>query len=61
MAQINEPDIPNKGFIEPPQCMPDEFKLKDTIKAYKNFYINDKIKIKKLNWKKLNNKPEWIK
>lgn len=59
--QINEPNIPNNGFTDPPQCMPDEFKMENTIEAYKNFYINDKIKIKKLDWKKLNNKPEWTK
>jgi hypothetical protein len=57
----NEPNIPDNGFIEPPQCMPDEFKHQNTLIAYKNFYINDKVKIKKLDWKKLNNKPEWIK
>ena len=56
----NKPNVPNKGFTPPPQCMPDEFKMKDTIEAYKNFYINDKIKIKKLTYNKLNNKPEWI-
>jgi hypothetical protein len=41
--------------------MPDEFKGPDTLEAYKKFYILDKVKIKKLDWKKLNNKPEWIK
>jgi len=56
----NEPILPDNGFIEPPQCMPEEFKKENTIEAYKNFYINDKIKIKKLDWKKLNNKPEWV-
>ena len=56
----NEPNIPNNGFVDPPMCMPDEFKLGSTIEAYKNFYINDKVKIKNLDWKKLNNKPEWI-
>ena len=60
-CRINEPNIPDNGFVEPPQCMPDEFKRKDTVEAYKIFYIEDKIKIKKLSWKKLNNKPEWIK
>jgi hypothetical protein len=40
--------------------MPEEFKMENAIEAYKNFYINDKIKIKKLTYNKLNNKPEWI-
>ena len=59
--QINEPNIPDNGFVDPPQCMPDEFKLGDTIEAYKKFYIEDKVKVKKLDWKKLDNKPGWVK
>lgn len=57
----NEPNIPNNGFTPPPQCMPDEYKKENTLEAYKEFYIKDKIGIKKLNYNKLNNKPEWIK
>jgi hypothetical protein len=57
----NEPNIPDNGFTPPPQCMPDEYKKEDTIKAYRNFYIEDKLGIKKLNYNKLNNTPEWIK
>jgi hypothetical protein len=56
----NKPNIPDNGFAPPPQCMPEEFRMENTIEAYKNFYINDKIKIKKLTYNKLNNKPEWI-
>jgi len=57
----NEPKLSNKQFIAPPQCMPDVYRNNDTIKAYKTFYIEDKIKIKKLSWNKLNNTPTWIK
>ena len=53
--------IPYNGFTPPPQCMPDEYKQTDTIKAYRDFYIKDKLGIKKLNYNKLNNTPEWIK
>jgi hypothetical protein len=60
-CQNNKPNIPDNGFIAPPQCMPDEYKMDDTLEAYKKFYILDKVNIKKLDWKKLNNKPEWIK
>ena len=56
----NKPNLPDNGFTPPPQCMPDEFKSKDTVEAYKNFYIKDKVAIKKLNWNKLNNKPSWV-
>jgi hypothetical protein len=56
----NEPNLSNNEFVEPPQRMPEEFRKEDTIEAYKNFYINDKVKVKKLDWKKLNNKPKWV-
>ena len=59
-CQDNEPSLPNNEFTEPPQCMPEEFRKENTVEAYKNFYINDKVKVKQLDWKKLNNKPEWI-
>jgi hypothetical protein len=56
----NEPNIPDNKFMPPPKCMPLEFQTEDTIESYKRFYIEDKIKIKKLNWNKLNNKPKWV-
>jgi hypothetical protein len=31
-------NIEVSGFVEPPQCMPDEYKDTDTIKAYKKYY-----------------------
>lgn len=57
----NEPQIPSKGFLPPPQCMPDQYKNQDTVEAYKTFYIEDKVKVKNLSWKKLNNIPDWAK
>jgi len=56
-----EGKIPTSSFTPPPQCMPDEYKMDDTIEAYRNFYIKDKIGIKNLGYNKLNNTPEWIK
>ena len=57
----NKPNIPDNGFVAPPKCMPDEFKVEDTIESYKNFYINDKVKVKQLDWKKIpSRKPNWI-
>jgi len=56
----NEPNIPDNGFTPPPQCMPDEYKDSDTIKAYHKFYIEDKVKIKGLSWKKSGDLPSWI-
>jgi len=57
----NEPSIPDNGFTEPPQCMPDEYKKSNAIEGYKTYYIEDKIKNKQLTYNKLNNTPEWIK
>ena len=37
--------MPDNGFTEPPQCMPDEFKAPSAIHAYWNYYIADKRKI----------------
>ena len=56
----NEPAIPDNGFTPPPQCMPDQYKHKDTVEAYKRFYVFDKVKVKNLSWKKLNNTPDWV-
>lgn len=56
----NEPNLPDSGFTPPPQCMPDEYKMNDTIKAYRKFYIKDKVNVKGLGWKKLGNTPDWI-
>ena len=55
----NEPNLPDNGFTPPPQCMPDEYKDNDTIKAYRKFYVLDKVGVKGLGWKKLNNMPDW--
>jgi len=61
-CEKNVPNIPNSEFKEPPLCMPDEFRVGSTIEAYRNFYVNDKIKIKGLDWKKQpNKKPLWVK
>ena len=36
------PGIPTVMFNQPPQCMPDEYKDKCSIKAYWNYYIGEK-------------------
>jgi hypothetical protein len=56
----NRPNIPDNGFTPPPQCMDDIYKSNNTLESYRKFYILDKIKIKGLNWNKLNNKPSWV-
>jgi hypothetical protein len=39
------------------QCMPDEYKDKDPVVAYRNFYLYDKSRF--AQWDKLNNEPVW--
>ena len=35
-------NIPHEPFDQPPQCMPDKYKDKCSIKAYWNYYIGEK-------------------
>lgn len=35
--------IPENGFTEPPQCMPEKYKSDDPVMAYRNYYINEKL------------------
>ena len=35
-------NFPSIGFTVPPLCMPDEYKTKDYIQSYKNYYVNAK-------------------
>ena len=39
-CQSNLPNIPDNGFVAPPQCMPDEFRGPNTLEAYKRFFVN---------------------
>lgn len=40
------PGIPNGEFTQPPQCMPDEYKVEgDSVAAYWNYYEKDKFRI----------------
>lgn len=46
------------SFTTPPQCMPDQYKVKgDTVRAYRNYYIGEKSKFAK--WR-LGNIPNWF-
>ena len=49
--------LESKGFTPPPQCMPDEYKNLDTVKAYRQYYLGEKKDF--LNYTK-REKPEWI-
>ena len=43
--------------LNPPQCMPDEYKRTDPVEAYRAYYIGDKARFAK--WKR-GNVPEWF-
>lgn len=47
-------------FTDPPQCMPEMYKRKDVVEAYRAYYILDKMKKIQCNWTK-REKPYWIK
>jgi len=45
--------MPDNGFKEPPQCMPDEYKDPSSLIAYWNYYEQDKHKVRNKNEKKI--------
>jgi hypothetical protein len=52
----NVPEIKDIGFTKPPLAMPDKYKCHDTIKSYRDYYINEKTFAK---WK-FRNVPYWF-
>jgi hypothetical protein len=48
-------ELRSVGWEDPPQCMPDEYKNINVIKAYRNYYIRDKGRF--ATWK--NGSPFW--
>lgn len=53
----NLPPIPNIGFTNPAQAMPDMYKDVDTVTAYRTYYFFEKYHLH--SWKN-RNEPEWI-
>ena len=39
---VNKPNIPDIGFTEPAKAMPDEYKVDDVVKSYRNYYRGGK-------------------
>ena len=52
------PDLGADGWVDPPQCMPDEYKGDDTIDAYRRFYRQDKVRFATWKWKN-SVMPDW--
>jgi hypothetical protein len=50
-------DIPDGFFKKPPQCMPDKYKHKNYVTAYRKYYKGDKAYFAK--WAKGRPAPEW--
>lgn len=55
--QLICPNIPNAGWIDPPQCMPDQYKCDSTVQAYRNYYLGDKRSF--ATWK-IQQPPWWV-
>lgn len=53
----NPPNLTGE-FVDPPQCMPDEFRGSDCIKAYRLYYFLNKRLTIECKWTK-REKPEW--
>jgi hypothetical protein len=53
----NKLNIHDKGFTEPPKAMPDEYKVKDVIESYRNYYNGAKKDFAK--WKN-RDIPSWF-
>jgi hypothetical protein len=49
--------IEGRSITPPPQCMPDEYKNKDYVTAYRKYYIGEKKPFAK--WIKGRPAPEW--
>lgn len=49
--------FPETCFTDPPQCMPDKYKGRYTVQAYRDYYIGEKLTFAKWNFTK---KPEWL-
>jgi len=57
LLEVRPNNIPRGNFTEPTPAMPDDVKIPgDSIKSYRNYYINNKTHL--ANWKKRTT-PEW--
>ena len=58
---VHPENIPHEPFEQPPQCMPDEYKDKCSVKAYWNYYIGEKHIVANTNKEKIYTKiPEAV-
>jgi hypothetical protein len=57
ILEVAPKNIKDNGWVDPPQCMPDSCKDKDAVKAYRNYYIQEKKHFAKWNHTP---KPKWM-
>ena len=57
ILEVTPKNIKDNGWVDPPQCMPDSCKDKDAVKAYRNYYIQEKKSFAKWNYTM---KPKWM-
>lgn len=55
------PSILHTKFEDPPQCMPDVYKHKNTVQAYRNYYTLDKANNDWFCYNKKRKAPSWLK
>ena len=53
----NKPNIPDKGFTEPPKAMPDKYKVKSVVESYRNYYNGEKAHFSKWKHRQI---PNWF-
>lgn len=54
----NKPNLPDIGFTEPPQAMPDPYKVPNNpVQAYRNYYLGEKLSFS--TWK-TGIIPDWL-
>ena len=55
----NIPSLSDKKFTQPPQAMPDQYKHFDSVTAYRQYYIGDKMQNIKCEWTR-RERPWWV-
>jgi len=57
ILDLEIPNLPDVGLTEFVQCMPDEYKNKCAVKAYRDYYIGEKQHLLKYTRREI---PEWL-
>lgn len=55
--QNSPKNILETNLTKHPLCMPDEYKIGDVVKSYREYYLKDKVRFAK--WNKARSAPDW--